>query len=63
MTFEAIFRDLQQKNYKPFYFLTGDEPYYIDRIVDYLSEHVLNEGERSFNQTVFYGLVKGRIIK
>ncbi len=55
MTFEAIFKELQQRKFKPIYFLTGDEPYYIDRIVDYISEHVLSEAERSFNQTVFYG--------
>jgi len=55
MTFEALFRDLQQKKFAPFYFLTGEEPYYIDRVVDYLVAHVLDEAERSFNQTLFYG--------
>ena len=55
MTFEAILKDLQQRKFKPIYFLTGEEPYYIDRIVDYISEHVLSEAERSFNQSVYYG--------
>ncbi|MBC7412760.1 MAG: DNA polymerase III subunit delta [Bacteroidia bacterium] len=51
----AILRDLKAKNYKPVYFLCGDEPYYIDLISDYIEENVLDEGERSFNQTILYG--------
>lgn len=43
-------------NYKPVYFLQGEEPFYIDRISDYVAEHALTEDEKSFNQTVLYGL-------
>lgn len=39
----------------PIYFLMGEEPYYIDKISDYLEENLLTEDEKSFNQTVFYG--------
>ena len=48
--------DLRAGKYKPVYFLQGDEPFYIDRISDYIAEHALSEDERSFNQTVVYGL-------
>ena len=33
----------------------GEEDYYIDRIADYILEHVLTETEKEFNQTVLYG--------
>ena len=53
---KEILRDLKNKIFKPVYFLAGKEPYYIDLITDYIEEHVLDENEKSFNQTVLYGL-------
>ena len=55
MTFEKILQDLKNKIYHPVYFLCGEEPYYIDRISDYIEEHVLSDSEKEFNQTVLYG--------
>lgn len=52
---EKVISDLKAKIYKPIYFLEGDEPYYIDLIADYIAEHVLDESEREFNQTILYG--------
>jgi DNA polymerase-3 subunit delta len=40
---------------KPIYFLMGEEPYYIDKISDYIEETVLDEAEKGFNQMVIYG--------
>ncbi|QMU65201.1 MAG: DNA polymerase III subunit delta [Flavobacteriaceae bacterium] len=40
---------------KPIYFLMGDEPYYIDKISDYIEKTVLNETEKEFNQQIVYG--------
>jgi len=54
-TAEQIVRDLKKKVYHPVYFLTGDEPYYIDQISNYIQENVLNETEKTFNQTIVYG--------
>ena len=54
-SFDKIISDLKAKVYKPVYFLQGDEPYYIDAIADYIAEHVLDESEREFNQTILYG--------
>jgi DNA polymerase-3 subunit delta len=33
----------------------GDEPYYIDKIADYIAEHALQPEERDFNQTILFG--------
>jgi DNA polymerase-3 subunit delta len=55
MEFEQVLADLKNKKYKPVYFLMGDEPYFIDEITNYITENVLTESERSFNQTIFYG--------
>jgi len=33
----------------------GEEPYYIDKLSDYIEENVLSEDEKGFNQTVVYG--------
>lgn len=53
---KEILRDLKNKIFKPVYFLAGKEPYYIDLITDFIEEKVLDENEKSFNQTVLYGL-------
>ncbi|MCD4832523.1 MAG: DNA polymerase III subunit delta [Bacteroidales bacterium] len=55
MSFEQILSDLKNKIYKPIYFLSGDEPYFIDLITKYINENVLSDAEKSFNQTVLYG--------
>ena len=55
LTCEDILRELRAKQYRPVYYLMGEEPYYIDVIADYIEEHVLTEAEKEFNQTVVYG--------
>ena len=54
-SFESIMRDLEAGNYAPVYYLMGDEPYYIDKISDYIAEHALQPEERDFNQTILFG--------
>ncbi len=54
-TFEGIMTDLKAGHYLPLYYLMGDEPYYIDKIADYIAEHALQPEERDFNQTVVFG--------
>jgi len=55
VTFDSIIRDLEARKFAPVYYLMGDEPYYIDKIADYIAEHVLQPEERDFNQTVLFG--------
>lgn len=50
-----IVNDIKAGNIKPIYFLMGEEPYYIDKLSDYIEENVLTEEEKGFNQTVLYG--------
>ncbi|MFV0565149.1 MAG: DNA polymerase III subunit delta [Flavobacteriaceae bacterium] len=52
---KQIVNDIKNGKLKPVYFLMGEEPYYIDRISDYIENQVLTEEERGFNQMVLYG--------
>ena len=55
ITYEEIARNLKNKVYAPIYFLMGEEDYYIDRISEYILNHILTDTEKEFNQTVVYG--------
>ena len=50
-----IVSEIKSRNIKPIYFLMGEEPYYIDKISDFIAQNVLTEEERGFNQMVIYG--------
>ncbi len=52
---EQILLDLKRRILKPLYFLSGEEPYFIDLISDYIEQNLLDEAEREFNQTIVYG--------
>ena len=55
MSFEQIINDLKNKKYYPIYLLTGEEPYYIDLISDFIEDQVLTDEEKEFNQNILYG--------
>lgn len=50
-----ITKDIKAGNIKPIYFFMGEEPYYIDKLTEFIENNVLQEHERDFNQTVIYG--------
>ena len=50
-----IINDLKAGNIKPIYFLMGEEPYYIDKLTEYIENTILTEDEKGFNQTIIYG--------
>jgi DNA polymerase-3 subunit delta len=50
-----IINDLKAGTIKPIYFLMGEEPYYIDKLTEYIENNILSEDEKGFNQTVIYG--------
>ncbi|MDD6209316.1 MAG: DNA polymerase III subunit delta [Bacteroidales bacterium] len=54
-TFEDIMRDIRAKHFYPVYLLMGDEPYYPELITQTVTDSLLTEEERDFNQTIFYG--------
>lgn len=55
-TYETIMSELKSGTFRPVYYLMGEEGYFTDRITDYIMENALNEFERDFNMTVYYGL-------
>ena len=55
-TYETIMSELKSGTFRPVYYLMGEEGYFTDRITDYIIENALNEFERDFNMTVYYGL-------
>ncbi len=52
---KKILTQIQKKQYHPVYFLTGDEPYYIDQIANCIADSVLSEDQKGFDQMVVYG--------
>ena len=50
-----IINDIKSGNIKPIYLLMGEEPYYIDKLSEYIEKSILTEEEKGFNQTVLYG--------
>ena len=55
MSAEKILSDWKKKQFKPIYWLEGEEPYFIDMLVDYAEKQILSEAESEFNLSVFYG--------
>ena len=55
MLANAIISDWKKHQYKPIYWLEGEEEYFIDKVMDYAETQILNESETGFNLTVFYG--------
>ncbi|MBC8594412.1 DNA polymerase III subunit delta [Oscillospiraceae bacterium N12] len=52
---DDILKELRAMQYRPIYYLMGEESYYIDLITDYITENVLTETEKEFNLTILYG--------
>ena len=59
MTFDQIISDITNRNFKPIYFLQGDEPYFIDIITEKLASGILDEMQKAL-QKVYrkYGIEK-----
>jgi DNA polymerase III subunit delta len=50
-----LIKDFQKREFANIYIFYGEEPYYIDELSDYLTEYVLTDTEKEFNQVVLYG--------
>ena len=55
ISYESIMKNLKARQFAPIYVLMGDEPFYIDKISDYILENALKPEERDFNQIVLFG--------
>ncbi len=54
-TYFQLIKDLQKKSFANVYIFYGEEPFYIDELSDYLTEHALNNLEKELNQYILYG--------
>ncbi|PIZ07986.1 MAG: DNA polymerase III subunit delta [Flavobacteriaceae bacterium CG_4_10_14_0_8_um_filter_34_31] len=52
---KRIINDIKKGSIKPIYLFTGEEPYYIDFLSNFLEKNLLTEDEKAFNQMVLYG--------
>lgn len=52
--YQKILTSLKQQKYAPIYLVDGEEPFYLDRIVEAFEE-ILPEHERDFNLITLYG--------
>ena len=55
MDTQKIISSFKSKQFKPIYWLEGEESYFIDKIIDFAEKNILSESEASFNKTIFYG--------
>ena len=53
--YESIMASLKDGIFEPVYLLMGDEPYFIDRITDYIAANAVDEEDADFNVSVLYG--------
>lgn len=51
---QKFYKDLEAKNFKPLYFLFGDEPYLLNQCIGRFKYAVLNESTMDFNYSLFY---------
>ncbi len=55
MSVEKIISSWKKNNFKPVYWLEGDEEFYIDQIIEYAEQQILSAADAQFNLTIFYG--------
>jgi DNA polymerase-3 subunit delta len=54
--YKDLIESLAKKNYAPVYLLMGEEPYFIDKVSDYIEDHFFeNEADKDFNFQLLYG--------
>ncbi len=53
--YDQLAAKIRKRDFSPIYLLMGEERYFIDRLTKQLSEGVLSEAEKAFNQITVYG--------
>lgn len=53
--FERLSKEIAARRFSPIYLLMGEESYFIDALSEQLSNSILGEAERAFNQLTVYG--------
>ena len=55
LTYVSILKQIELRQFAPIYVLMGEEPYYINKIVEALENGILSEEEKTMNLSVRYG--------
>lgn len=55
VTFAALQKEIKGGTFRNIYVLQGEEPYFIDRLQELIIDTALDEDQRDFNLSVFYG--------
>lgn len=55
MSAEKIIAEWKKGIFKPVYWLEGEEPFFIDQVMNHAEHKILSEAEAGFNLTIFYG--------
>lgn len=55
LSYREVLDRIKKRDFASVYLLMGEEPYYIDLIVDALEKGVVKEENQAFDQLVFYG--------
>jgi len=55
MDYNSLVEEIRKKQFRPVYFLMGEEAFFIDQLSKLIEENALDEAERSFNQAILYG--------
>ncbi|WP_121355369.1 DNA polymerase III subunit delta [Flavisolibacter nicotianae] len=55
MTPEKIISDIKKGQFRPVYWLEGEEDFFIDQVIQFAEHKILPESEAGFNLTIFYG--------
>lgn len=55
LTYRDVIGEIKKQNFAPVYLLMGDEPYYIDKVVEALEDGVVSPSDRDFNYITYYG--------
>ncbi|MDO4672173.1 DNA polymerase III subunit delta [Falsiporphyromonas endometrii] len=55
LNYDTIIQEIKNKKTRRFYLLAGDEPYYIDKLVNLFENNLVAEENRDFDQIVTYG--------
>ena len=55
MAHRQIIREVKAGKFSPIYLLHGEEPFFIEEIVNAIKENAVDEASKDFNETVLYG--------
>jgi len=53
--YDQICSDINEGKFSPIYFLSGSEPFFIDRVAQLIETNALEEAQKDFNQVIAYG--------